>query len=192
MDGYNFTKNSPQCFYFGGNFWARDEEPFTIQCMNQHHRSPDVSSPSCPSVSPVTYIPPFQPPSPHPSLSADQTASFPFSSPPTPSSHIPLSCAATVHKYINLVSVYAVCVCVLGGGGRHIGGGGPATPQAGTLSCVTRSQTVSVYTSDPSRRTSRPLPALPGRIPEKLSPRLGKVGDRAGSRLGGGGARRAL
>lgn len=63
-------------------------------------------------LSPIDCFPP-PPPAPHQSLSADQTASLPFYSPPTPSSHVPLSCAAAMHKYINLVSVYA---CVCGGG----------------------------------------------------------------------------
>lgn len=161
--------------------------PSPLELMNQHHRSPDVSSPSCPSISPVTYrpastpSPPHNPPAPHHSLSADQTASFPFYSPPTPSSHIPLSCAAAVHKYINLVSVYAcVSVCVCCGGCRHIDDG-PATPQADPLSCVTRSQTLSVYTSDPSRHTTRPLPTLPQPRPREP---VALVGETLGQRLG--------
>lgn len=91
--------------------------------MLQHPHSPAVSSSSYPSISPVTYQtppshlpspqpPPLPPATPHRSLSAEQTASFPFPSllsPLTPCSHAPLSRAAAVHKYINLLSA---CTCV--------------------------------------------------------------------------------
>lgn len=105
---------------------------------------------------------PPTPPAPHQSLSADQTALLLSTPPHPPSSHIPLSCAAAMHKYINLVSVYAclcqcVCVCAYGWGMstyRH----GPATPQAGPLSCVTRSQMLCVYTPNPSRHITRAFP----------------------------------
>lgn len=67
-------------------------------------------------------------------------------------------------------------MCVCGGGCRHIDDG-PATPQADPLSCVTRSQTLSVYTPDPSRHTTRPLPTLP---PEPVT----LAGEAWGQRLG--------
>lgn len=72
------------------------------------------------------------------------------------------------------------CVCVCCGGCRHIDDG-PATPQADPLSCVTRSQTLSVYTSDPSRHTTRPLPTLPQPLPREP---VALVGETRGQRLG--------
>lgn len=72
-----------------------------LKLMNQHHRCPDVSSPSHPSVSPDTY----RPPSPRAPLFVWRPNGL------LPQPH-PLSCAAAVHKYINLVSV---CMCAAGG-----------------------------------------------------------------------------
>ena len=73
-----------------------------------------------------------------------------------------------------------VCVCVFvcecGGGCRHIDDG-TATPQADPLSCVTRSQTPNVYTPD----HPDPSHLYPSRVPQNLSPWLGKLG---GQRLG--------
>lgn len=78
-------------------------------------------------------------------------------------------------------------VCVAGGC-RHIDDG-TATPQADPLSCVTRSQTLNVYTPDPSR----PLPTLPQpRPPEPVTLAGEARGTKAGSQPGGGGAREAL
>lgn len=154
-----------------------------LELMNQHHRSPDVSSPSCPSISPVIYRPASNPPPPqHPITLCLQTKQPPSPStlPQPPPAIFLLSCAAAVHKYINLVSVYAcVSVCVCCGGCWHIDDG-PATPQADPLSCVTRSQTLSVYTSDPSRHTTRPLPTLPQPCPREP---VALVGETRGQRL---------
>lgn len=90
---------------------------------------------------------PPTPPAPHQSLSAEQTASSP--SILTPCSHIPLSRAAAVHKYINLVWASA-CVRTW----RRRGNAQPAARQPcwQALYCVP-SQTLGVYTSDPSRQT---------------------------------------
>lgn len=77
--------------------------PFNLSC---HLSAPPL--PHLPSPQPT----PLPPTTPHRSLSAEQTASFPFPSllsPLTPCSHAPLSRAAAVHKYINLLSA---CTCV--------------------------------------------------------------------------------
>lgn len=76
-------------------------------------------------------------------------------------------------------------------GCRHIDDG-PATPQADPLSCVTRSQTLSVYTSDPSRHTARPLPTPPQWCPQESVTPAGNSRTKAASQPGGGGARLAL
>lgn len=120
--------------------------------MLQHPHSPAVSSSLYPSISPVTYQPPhlphlpspqptpLPPTTPHRSLSAEQTASFPFPSllsPLTPCSHAPLSRAAAVHKYINLLSP---CTCVRAyveatALGPRRADGRSATRRAGPLLC---------------------------------------------------------
>lgn len=71
-------------------------------------------------LSPMDHLPTPPPPS-TPSVSVCRPNSLlpPLLLSPTPSSHIPLSRAAAVHKYINLVSAY---VCVLRGR-RHIDNG---------------------------------------------------------------------
>lgn len=81
-----------------------------------------------------------------------------------PSSYSPLSCATAMHKYINLMSMCGCgCVCACMGRSRW---GMPTyrrwagNPTGRSLSCVTRSQTLSVYTLDQSRHTTpstRPL-----------------------------------
>lgn len=81
-----------------------------------------------------------------------------------------------------------VCMCVCSRGRRHIDGG-LATPRADPLSCVTGSQTLSVYTTDPSRHC-HPTPPPPHThysswVPKNLLGRRGEPGRRPG---GGGGA----
>ena len=114
------------------------------------------SAPSCPSIFSDTSKLPSNPPQHSISLRLENKRSC---SPSAPSSHTPLSCATVLHKYINLVSV-SECVC------GWVGGWGMPTyrrwvgkPTCRPLSCVTRSQTLSVYTPDPSRHRT-PLPPL--------------------------------
>lgn len=64
-----------------------------------------------------------------------------------------------------------MCVCVAG----------TSTYRQRPLSCVTRSQTLSVYTSDPSRHAIRPPPTLcPSGVPKNLSVPLETRGQRLG------------
>lgn len=116
------------------------------------------------SLSPTGH--PLTPPVPHQSLSAALPLFF-FPHPPP--NHIPLSCAAAMHKYINPFSMYAcvVCVCVCERVSEGVGGVSTYRRLAGNptgklLSCVTISLMLSVYTPNQSRHITRdPLPPEP-------------------------------
>lgn len=117
-------------------------------------------------LSPIT---PTRPPQ-HPIGLCLQNKQPPSPLPLTPCSHIPLSRAAAVHKYINLV---LACTCVRTWRRRCRGVNAQTAgrqPRGRALFCVP-SQTLSVYTSDPSSQTRQRRPEIP---PPSLSKQADK------------------